>query len=420
MGEILKKEKVMTDLLTKTHLERYAQVMIWALKKARRGSGNGGEYKPGDIVRLWWEPSAGDLARCVYPLMLQEGWNVVLDPDYNFHMERIFYKFSSEDQIKFVEPGKIELTENLNGGIKLFASDSLTHLKDCDSKKISLRSSTNKQFLDILEKRELDGEFGWTLCVMPTPALAAQANMSVEEYTQEIIKSCYLDHEDPVGKWVDTYTKMSRIRRWLMDMPIEYVHVQSDDGEIDLKVWIGEKRKWLDGGGYNIPSFEIFTSPYAGRAEGKYYANEPSFKDGHYVKSVRLEFKDGKVIKATAEQEEGHLRSILDTDPGAKMIGEFSLTDKRFSNITRFMADTLFDENVGGPNGNCHIAIGDSYPQCFDGKGEVTKERKAELGFNDSAIHWDLVNTQSKIVTAYMLGGGTYVIYQDGMFNFSL
>jgi aminopeptidase len=104
-------------------------------------------------------------------------------------------------------------------------------------------------------------------------------------------------------------------------------------------------------------------------------------------------------------------------DPGASRVGEFSLTDRRFSRINRFMAETLFDENYGGQFGNCHIALGSSYANTFDGQGrELTAKLKASLGFNESALHWDFVNTESKRVSARLKNGDRMLIYEDGQF----
>ncbi len=93
-------------------------------------------------------------------------------------------------------------------------------------------------------------------------------------------------------------------------------------------------------------------------------------------------------------------------DAGASRVGEFSLTDRRFSRIDRFMADTLFDENFGGNHGNSHIAVGSSYTDSYTGnQADMTKALKKKLGFNDSALHWDLVNTEPKTVTAHLNSG---------------
>ena len=104
-------------------------------------------------------------------------------------------------------------------------------------------------------------------------------------------------------------------------------------------------------------------------------------------------------------------------DNGANKLGEFSLTDKRFSKISTFMANTLYDENFGGKSGNCHVALGASYSDTFDGNAaELTPDKKKELGFNDSALHWDFVNTEKKRVTALLAGGSRVTVYENGEF----
>ena len=105
-------------------------------------------------------------------------------------------------------------------------------------------------------------------------------------------------------------------------------------------------------------------------------------------------------------------------DKGADKVGEFSLTDKRFSKINRFMAKTLYDENYGGRYGNCHIALGASYSNTYAGDSKrLNPARKRQLGFNESALHWDLVNTEKKRVTAHLKSGKALVIYENGRFN---
>jgi aminopeptidase len=135
------------------------------------------------------------------------------------------------------------------------------------------------------------------------------------------------------------------------------------------------------------------------------------------VENVRLEFKDGVAIKIGAQKGESFVKNQLAMDKGASRLGEFSLTDKRFSKIDRFMANTLFDENFGGPQGNCHVALGSSYTDTYSGNSaELTEKLKKKLGFNDSALHWDLVNTEQKRVSAHLKAGGQTTIYEDGQF----
>jgi aminopeptidase len=131
-----------------------------------------------------------------------------------------------------------------------------------------------------------------------------------------------------------------------------------------------------------------------------------------------LEFQRGSAVKIEAKSGQSFIQEQLSMDQGANKVGEFSLTDRRFSKISRFMANTLFDENFGGRYGNCHIALGSSYSDTYQGDpSKLTKEMKKELGFNDSALHWDLVNTEKKRVTAHLKSGGQIVIYENGQFS---
>jgi aminopeptidase len=331
-------------------------------------------------------------------------------------MEKQFYVKANKRQLLFQPPGEKELYQKLNGGIYLYAPDSLTHLADVDSSRIGKAAVARKFLRDILDRREETGKFSWTLCLFPTAELAIQANLSLTRYTNQVVKACYLDAEDPVARWEETYRNALEIKRWLNRMRIVRLHVESN--HVDLNITPGKKRKWVGLTGHNIPSFEIFLSPDWRGTSGTYYADQPSFRNGNYVERVILTFDKGRVARSEAAKGGSFLANQVALDAGAARVGEFSLTDKRFSKIDRFMANTLFDENFGGRHGNCHLALGSSYSDTYDGDvSALTKEMKRKLGFNDSALHWDLVNTEDKRVTAYLAGGGKAVIYEKGMFT---
>ena len=136
------------------------------------------------------------------------------------------------------------------------------------------------------------------------------------------------------------------------------------------------------------------------------------------VSAVRLVFDKGKVVRVSADTGQEFVRKQLRMDNGADKLGEFSLTDKRFSRINHFMANTLYDENYGGKNGNCHIALGSSYSNTYAGDPRrLNHHLKKKLGFNASALHWDLVNTEKKRVTACLSDGKTLAIYENGRFK---
>ncbi|MCF8070606.1 MAG: aminopeptidase [Desulfobacterales bacterium] len=399
-------------MLTEKQLERYADVLIWGLKTARTK-----KYKKGDIVIIRYHKPAIRLAEILFKKLLEMGINPVQRVTPTPKMELDFYEIASNKQIGFIPPGDEELYKNLNGSIYLHAPESITHLSKVDSRKIGKTAVAIKPLRDILEKREEKGQFGWTLCSLPTEEQAKHSKLSMKEYTHQIVKACYLGKTNAVDEWKTIFKNAISIKKWLNAMKVKHYHVESQS--MDLKVTLGEKRKWIGISGHNIPSFELFVSPDWHGTEGVYFANQPSYRSGNYVEDVKLTFKKGSVVGITAKTGEDFVKKQLAMDKGANKLGEFSLTDKRFSKINKFMANTLFDENFGGANGNCHVAVGASYSDTFDGDtSKLTKERKEKLGFNSSALHWDLVNTEKKKVTAYLTNGKSVVVYENGKFTY--
>ncbi|MCP4667306.1 MAG: aminopeptidase [Deltaproteobacteria bacterium] len=399
-------------MLTKKQLDRYGDVLLWALHMARKE-----KFKKNDIVLIRFDLAACKLAEVLQGKLLDKGFNPVLRPGLMPLMEHNFYEKANERQLVFQGPWERRFHESLHGSIYLHAPESLTHLSDIDPRKIGKAAIARKTLRDILWKREDDGEFGWTLCAMPTEELAKQAKLTLKQYTNQVIRACYLDKADPVKAWTSVYKDAMAVKEWMNSMDVKCYHVESKG--IDLKINPGKQRRWIGISGHNIPSFEIFLSPDWRGTEGAYYADQPSFRSGNYVEGVRLTFKRGSAVQIGAKQGKPFVVKQLSMDKGAGRVGEFSLTDKRFSRINKFMANTLYDENYGGRYGNCHLAVGSSYSDTFDGDPkDLTKEMKKKLGFNDSALHWDLVNTEKKCVTAHLKDGRRVVVYENGMFKY--
>jgi aminopeptidase len=397
-------------MFTDKHLGRYADVLWWGLSTARKSS-----FKKDDIVLIRYHQPALKLAEILYARLLAGGFHPVQRLSPTTDMERQFYLLSSNKQLVFLPPGEKKLMSRINGSIFLYAPQSITHLSDINPDKIGKAALAQKQLRDILNRRESGGSFSWTLCIYPTAELAVQAGLSMTDYTQQIIKACFLNRTDPVSEWQRVYKNAQSIKKWLNSLKVDFFHIESKN--IDLEVTPGKSRQWVGISGRNIPSFEIFISPDWRGIRGKYYADQPSFRSGNRVEGIRLEFNKGRVVKIEADVGEQFVKNQLKIDNGADKLGEFSLTDKRFSRIDRFMANTLYDENYGGKNGNCHIALGSSYANTYAGDSKrLTPARKRSLGFNESALHWDLVNTEKKRVAAHLRCGKTISIYENGRF----
>jgi aminopeptidase len=395
-------------------LERYASVLVdFAL-----GGGRG--VQPGEVVRVVTAESAKPLYVELNRAVWRAGGHVIggyqPDDDQTYNLSRDFYQSASQAQLEHFSARYLRgLVDEMDHQVSVIAESDPHALDSVDPARIMRRGEAMRPLLDWRGEKENAGRFSWTLGLYGTPAMAAEAGMEEGEYWEQIIHACFLDSEDPVARWREVGEQLDETRRRLNALDIERLHVEGAD--VDLWVSLGEHRRWLGGRGRNIPSFEIFTSPDWRGTEGWIYCNQPLYRYGNLVKGIKLTFTDGRVTAASAEQNERVLSEMIATE-GADRIGEFSLTDRRFSRITRFMAHTLYDENVGGAFGNTHIAVGRSYQDAYDGDpSEVSDERWAELGFNNSSVHTDIVSTTDRRVTAQLRGGGERVIYSDGEFR---
>jgi len=395
-------------------LERYASVLVdFAL-----GGGEG--IKRGEVVRVTSPESAKPLYAELLKAVWRAGGHVIggyyPDEEQGMGGSKAFYELAGEQQLDHLPARYLRgLVDEMDHQVSVIADSDPHSLESVDPAKIMRRGETLREVMDWRGEKENEGRFSWTLGLYGTPAMAAEAGMSEEEYWEQIVHACFLDEEDPIARWREVGRRMDETREHLDALEIERVHVEGED--VDLWVSIGEQRRWLGGRGRNIPSFELFTSPDWRGTEGWIRFDQPLYRYGNLVKGIRLAFVDGRVSEVSAEQNEPVLKEMIATE-GADRVGEFSLTDKRFSRITRFMAQTLYDENVGGPFGNTHIALGRSYQDAYSGDiASVQPQEWERLGFNNSSVHTDIVSTSDRVVTAQLRGGGERVIYRDGEFQ---
>jgi aminopeptidase len=392
-------------------IRKYADVLVnFAL--------NGGEgVRAGEVVLCIVNLEALPMYEALLEAILKASAHplMMLAP---YQFDRTLFELASPEQLTFFAAkywrGVIDEADHY---ISILPRDAGPHaLEGIAAEKIqayAVAQSLRRQWMTV---KEMDGAFTWTLGLWGTADYAAEAGMSLEEYWEQIIRACYLDQPDPVAAWRASFAENTRVRAVLNAMPIDRLHVTGPD--VDLWVTLGRRRRWVGGSGRNIPSFEIFVSPDWRGTEGYISFNQPLYYHGTRIDGIRLEFRAGVVVKANAQTNEAALHAMLAVS-NADKLGEFSLTDGRYSHITRPMAITLFDENMGGPNGNMHVAVGMSYADALDGDPKtLTPGDWAELGFNDlsCAVHTDIITTSPRTVTATLTSGEPVVIYQDGQF----
>ncbi len=393
---------------SKKILEKYADVLVnFALN-----SGKG--VKRGEVVLLQVPESAKPMLLELLKTVLKAGAHPIIQyiPD---GMSREFFSWANKEQVRFFPGAYLKgRLDSIDHKIMIIADTDKHELEGIDPKMIMEKSKSMKSYIDWQNEKENTGKFTWTIGLYGTKAGADEAKMTEEEYWQEIIKACYLNDKEPIKTWQKVEKEIERVKSKLDSLKIEKVRIESKN--TDLTVVLGKNRRWMGGSGRNIPSFEVFISPDCRYTEGYISFSEPLYRYGNLIKDVYLEFKKGKVVKATAKKGEKILKQMI-ANKNANMIGEFSLTDSRLSKITKFMAETLFDENVGGKYGNTHIALGSAYQDSYPGDpNKISKLEWKKMGYNESVVHTDIVSTENRTVTAWLPSGETLVIYKDGKF----
>ncbi len=242
-------------MLSEKLLERYADVLIWGLNTARKK-----KYRKGEIVRVNFDFPAIRLAEILQEKLIERGINPILRSGLTPAMEKNFYGLSDKKQLTFLAPGDRELCERINGSIYLYAPASLTHLRDVDPKRIATATVARKVLKDILDRRDSEGSFGWTLCMMPTDELARQAKLTTAQYEKQVIRACYLDSDDPVREWVGIYRAVSGIKKWLNAMKVAFYHIEGKN--VDLKITPGRASQM--GGHIGAQYPELRDLPVAG------------------------------------------------------------------------------------------------------------------------------------------------------------
>lgn len=391
-------------------LEKYARVLVnFALN-------NGQGIKKGEVVFL-------QVSEAAKPLLIHLRRQALLAGAYPIiqylpeGLEREFYELAKKDQLIFFPKKYLKgIVEKADHFISVLSETNKYELEGIAPQKILQRSRAFAPYKRWREEKEGRGKLSWTLALYATPAEAKEAGLTLKEYWRQIIRACFLDFPDPVKKWREVFAQIEQTKNRLNQLAIEEIEIRAKD--TNLTIGIGANRQWRGGSGANIPSFEIFTAPNCRLINGQVYFNQPLYVFGQLIKDIYLEFKNSRVILAQSQRGQKALEEIIKT-PGANRVGEFSLTDGRLSRITHFMAETLYDENRGGQNGNFHLALGSAYQECYQGKNKEKLKAKdwQKLGFNRSPLHLDFVSTQNRVVTAFLKNGEKKIIYQNGQFK---
>ncbi|WP_425146418.1 aminopeptidase [Deinococcus sp.] len=339
------------------------------------------EVQPGQRVLVQTTTLALPLVEELHRLILRRGATPVIRLSYPAQ-EDDFYRLASDALIDALEPLALAEVESLQASVRI-----MTPVPPAQGIDPARPARWRKTLAPLMRARAARR---WNLTLYPTPAGAEAAGMTLPQYEAFVASAMFLDTPGPVAKWAEVRALQARLIERLARA--DEVHILSQD--TDLRLSVGG-RGWVNSDGKrNMPSGEVFTGPIESSAEGHILFDLPTQYAGVTVRNVRLTFRAGRVVEASAEEGEATLQAALETDGGSRLLGELGIGSN--SGIQRPSQNILFDEKIGG---TVHLALGNGYPETG--------------GTNVSALHWDLITDLRKGGQVLLDGE---VFQQDGVF----
>ena len=269
---------------------------------------------------------------------------------------------AGDEHLDGFAPADLREAEETDASVSIQAPENTTALAGVDPARMARAARARAPIREAAMRRR------WCSTFWPTPAAAQQARMGTREFAAFVARATFLDRPDPVAAWLELSARQAALVERLS--AAEELRIEAEGTDLRLRVG---GRMWVNSDGRrNMPSGEVFTGPLEDSATGRIRFTIPSSPRGVEVSGIELEFRDGVVVDARADQGHDYLLATLDTDPGARRLGEIGIGTNM--GIDRPVGAILFDEKIGG---TVHLAVGRSYPETG--------------GTNESAVHWDMI-----------------------------
>ena len=367
--------------MTDARLQKFAQILV----------DHSTQVQKGDRVAITTSTAAVPLVQALYGLVLQRGGHphILLDIP---GQDELYFNHAGDDQLDFVPLFHKMAFEEFDVLIKIRADENTRALAAVDPDRQARRQKAIFSLIQAQLVRGADRSLRWVSTLYPTNAYAMEAGMGFGEYQDFVYRALHADDStpDPVAHWQGIKSKQQRI----IDQIQGHDRVELRGPHVDLSLSIKGRTFKNACGENNMPDGEIYTGPVEASANGWVRYTYPAMYQGRIVDGIELKFESGKVVQASAAENETFLLKMLDTDPGARYIGEFAIGTN--FEIDRFTKSILFDEKIGG---TFHMALGAGYP-------ETGSQNKSD-------IHWDMICDLRQ--DAEILVDGE-VVYRDGQF----
>ena len=295
-----------------------------------------------------------------------------------------------------------------NGAARLaIAGSDPSLLSREDPEKVSrVNRATSKAYrpaLELITRHEVN----WTIVACATPAWAAAvfpdlpADEALAKLWDAIFAASRADQPDPVAAWKEHDANLHARAKRLNDKRYSALHFRGPG--TDLRVGLSDGHLWLGGGTTagngrycipNMPTEEVFTTPHKDRADGRVTSTKPLSHQGTMIEGISVRFEGGQIVEAHATRGEQVLQKMIETDEGARRLGEVALVphSSPIASSGLLFMNTLFDENAA-----CHIALGQAYSSCLKDGDTLTPEQLASRGANTSLIHVDWMIGSNRI-----------------------
>lgn len=351
------------------------------------------KVRGGDRVAITAATNAEPLVRAIYQQALERGSypHVLFDLE---DQDEVLYSVASEEQLDFIPLFHKVAFEEFDVLIKIRAEQNTRALTGVSPARQARRQKALSALLKAQMRRGADESLRWVTTLYPTRAYAMEAEMGFGEYQDFVLLAAHADEgtPDPVAHWRRIEQEQQRI----VDRIEGRQGVVLRGPNVDLSLSIAGRKFRNASGQHNVPDGEIYTGPVEDSAQGWVRFTYPAVYQGRVVEGIELAFEKGRVVRARAEKNEDFLLRMLETDEGARYLGEFAIGTN--FEIDRFTRNILLDEKIGG---SFHLALGAGYPE--------TGSRNA------SVIHWDMICDMRE--DAEMLVDGE-AIYRNGQFIF--
>jgi aminopeptidase len=325
------------------------------------------EVGEGETCLIEGQSAAEPLIAAVYEEVLRAGGNPVVAMSFQGQPATYFAQ-ASDAQLEWVSPVSEWAAEESDCRVAIGADTNTRELSQVPPDRQTKRQAATRHLMKRTMQRAAEGAHRWVYTLFPTNAYASDAEMSLSDFESFYFRACLADDSDPLGAWKQASEECQRLAEWTTGH--EEVHVVADGTDIRLGI---SGRKFIAADGkHNMPDGEFFTGPVEDSIEGEVTFHLPAMIGGREVSGVKLRFEGGKVVDAGAARGEEFLIQMLDTDDGARHLGELGIGTNY--GIDRGTRDVLLDEKIGG---TVHMAVGASYPETG--------------GTNESAVHTDLV-----------------------------